>query len=166
MARTQVAERALQFRTFASYAQHHARVKTKALSSIEQNGRVCLRTARLNTILVFIYRGLAIFELNAIITVDDPTSCELQRLSFEEFRGSTGEHIRSLSPMWSLSWNEGFSPCMRDREQKRDKQQSATAGPMLGLFCVRKHKDVAGMVGSKSHRASPAIPQYCKGAKS
>src|SRR4051794_16020095 len=42
-----------------------------------------------NTILVFIYRGLAIFELNAIITVDDPTSCELPRPSFEEFRGST-----------------------------------------------------------------------------
>src|SRR3954463_6965045 len=28
-------------------------------------------TARLNTILVFIYRGLAIFQLNAVITVDD-----------------------------------------------------------------------------------------------
>jgi hypothetical protein len=84
-------------------------------------------TARLNTILVSIYRGLAIFELNTIITVDDATSCELQRLSFEEFRGSTGEHIRSLSPMWSLSWNEGFTPSVRDREQERDKQQSATA---------------------------------------
>jgi hypothetical protein len=114
-----------------------------------------------NTILVFIYRGLAIFKLNAIITVDDPTSCELPRPCFEEFRGSTGEHICSLSPMWSLSLNEGFSLCVRDREQK---QQSPTAGPTLGLFCARKHKEVAGMVGSKSHRASPAIPQYCEGA--
>ena len=96
-------------------------------------------TARLNTILVFIYRGLAIFKLNAIITVDDPTSCELPRPSFEEFRGSTGEHIRSLGRMWSLPWNEGFCPCVRDREQKRYKQQSATAGPTLGLFCARQH---------------------------
>jgi len=38
MARTQSAEKPSQFRTFTSYAQHHARVKSKALSSIEQNG--------------------------------------------------------------------------------------------------------------------------------
>jgi hypothetical protein len=38
MARTETAERPVQFRTFTSYAQHQARAKHKALSSIEQNG--------------------------------------------------------------------------------------------------------------------------------
>jgi hypothetical protein len=38
MARTRTAERTVQFRTFTSYAQHHARAKNKALCSIEQNG--------------------------------------------------------------------------------------------------------------------------------